>query len=426
MSGQDTLRSINCTSCGAGLSVLGGGRVAAQVCDYCGAVLDATDAYKVLAQYRGMERPSTPFTPGMRGQIDGVEWLVIGTLGMTETYEGRTWRWVEHQLYSPTHGYCWLSVEDGHFVFTRKLRGLGRNGFFTTAQIEGMENRPTTYRGDERFAYYDSGTSEIDFAEGSFNWVPRKGDHSRYVTLLGDTAMLTHLESPSEREVERSTYLDWDTTCAAFGLADAPRPKGVHPLQPFRRWRHGDFLLWSGGLTAAAALVLWLNLISTGQVILNQPAQSVQGGVTAGFTLTNTTDLVEIEIESNANNAWGWYDIALIGPQDQLVTEFGRETGYYQGVEDGESWSEGSRRATARLRLAEPGDYEVTIEQSESGIWQNGRAPSTLSVRVTEGVKAASWMLFAALLSAIAGVSILARRTWHRKRRWADSDWEDD
>jgi hypothetical protein len=88
------VRSINCTSCGAGLSVLGGGRVRARVCEYCGAVLDAQHDFKVLATYRDMPRPSSPFRIGMEGEIDGVRWQVIGTLGRLESVGG-TWRWVD-------------------------------------------------------------------------------------------------------------------------------------------------------------------------------------------------------------------------------------------------------------------------------------------------------------------------------------------
>ena len=42
------LKSVDCTSCGAGLDILGGGRVTTHICPYCGSELDAQDSYKVL------------------------------------------------------------------------------------------------------------------------------------------------------------------------------------------------------------------------------------------------------------------------------------------------------------------------------------------------------------------------------------------
>ncbi len=37
------VHKLNCTECGAGLDVLGGGRVKSHICSYCGAELDAQD-----------------------------------------------------------------------------------------------------------------------------------------------------------------------------------------------------------------------------------------------------------------------------------------------------------------------------------------------------------------------------------------------
>ena len=95
------LTSINCTQCGAGLDVLGGGRVVTHVCPYCGSELDAQHDYAVLRRFADMPRPESPFRLGMTGQVWGVDWTVIGTLGMRETWAGKTWEWAEHQLFSP-------------------------------------------------------------------------------------------------------------------------------------------------------------------------------------------------------------------------------------------------------------------------------------------------------------------------------------
>ena len=63
--------SINCTQCGAGLTVLGGGRVRTHVCSYCGAQLDVQDGFRVIAQFIDMERPKSPFDIGMEGELWG-------------------------------------------------------------------------------------------------------------------------------------------------------------------------------------------------------------------------------------------------------------------------------------------------------------------------------------------------------------------
>lgn len=423
---SETTKAINCTQCGAGQSVLGGGRVKAVGCEYCGAILDAQDDFKVLAQYRDLRRPATPFMLGQTGTLFGVEWTIIGTIGQRETYAGQTWDWVDHQLYSPTHGYCYLTWEDEHYVFTRKVRGPGNNGWYNSPRIERADTQPVTYRNDKRYKYYESGTSQITFAEGSFNWVPAVGDQSHYVSFLGDTEMLTHIMGKTENEVELSTYLDPHETIAAFGLTGKPFPTTIHPVQPYIPWKHSAFARNTAFGMAALGVALWIALMGLGTVVLDERGIDPRAERTLGFTINNANDLVEIRLHNNARNSWAWYDLELVNPSGETVAEFGRLAEYYSGTEGGESWSEGSRTATATLRLEERGAYQLLVEQSEAGIWGSGTNPSLLDVRITEGKKSAFWMLLAAITCALAGGGILFRRIWHNKRRWSGSDWSDE
>ncbi len=426
MSSAETTRSINCTSCGAGLSVLGGGRVTSRSCEYCGALLDAQDNYKILEAYNKAPRPDTPFELGMEGTLEDVHWTVIGTLQVIETYQGQKWEWIEHQLFSPTHGYCWLAIEDGHFTFTRKVRGMGNSGWWTEARVNRAENKPSTYWGGERFAYFESGARRIAYAEGSFNFAPRRGDRTPYVTFMSDTQQLTQALNGPEREVELTSYLAPDVVQQAFGLTQMPRAKGVHPLQPFVPWAHGPFLRNMGFVSAGIALFLWGMLAGNSTPVMTERNLPTTRPISLPFDISNAADLVTIRLESNASNGWAWYDIELIRPGGDSLVEFGRQAEYYFGRQDGENWSEGSRITTATLRLPETGRYTLNIEQSESGSWGNGSRPNQISVSVTEGVKSAFWMLIAAVVSALSGAAILGRRMFHKSRRWAGSDWSDD
>jgi len=428
MSSAEAIRSINCTSCGAGLSVLGGGRVAGRVCEYCGTLLDAQDNYKILAEYKAQPRPKTPFDLGMTGVLDGVDWTVIGTQAVSETYEGQRWDWVEHQLYSPTHGYCWLAIEDGHFTFTRKVRGIGNSGWWTEARVNVSDNRPTTYWEGERFQYYECGTRKIEYAAGSFNFTPRYGDRSSYVTFMSATHQLTQTLNGTEREVELTRYLSQNDVQTAFGLDPTRMPdaRGVHALQQFEAWAHGKFTRNLGFLFAIAAFVLWLVMIGSSETVIEERDIPTTRPISLSFDVTNIRDLVRFSITSNANNGWAWYDIELLTPDGETLVEFGRQSEYYFGYEDGESWSEGSRTATATLRLPETGTYTWNLIQSEAGTWSNGSRPNRVDLLVEQGVKAPFWLLFTMIVSALAGIVVLSRRMFHSSRRWSGSDWTDE
>ena len=251
------VRSIDCPNCGAGLDVLGGGRVTTQVCSYCGAALDATDAWRVLAVYDGMARPPSPFRLGMEGVLRGVRWTVTGTIGMVEREAGREWRWTDHMLHSPTHGYAWLTVEDGHVVFTRKVRDWPEGGFLDARAVERAPSRPhRTWRG-RAFRYFASSDGAIEFVEGAFNYRPARGDRTVSASLLSladPPEMLAYVSGAREREVELTRYAP--DAAAAFG-APVPEPRGVHPLQTEPAIPDAPFLgRWFLAMAAAAIVAL--------------------------------------------------------------------------------------------------------------------------------------------------------------------------
>lgn len=429
MSRAAHLSSINCTQCGAGLSVLGGGRVLAQVCGYCGAVLDAQDAYKVLTSIGKRDHPASPVRIGMSLKIERVEFTVIGTLGVVERHGHQRWSWAEHQLYSPTHGYGWLSVEDGHVLFTRKLRETPEPSWITTATVERAETRPRARLRGRAYRYYESGVTEIDFMEGEFNWVPQLGERSEYVSLLGPDAMLTYTRTPSEREIELTRALDRKAAIADLGLAEAEVPKPrLHPLMPYRALPHERFMRNALGAFAGLALLLALGFAAAGGArILDQrdlPVQSLPQRLT--FEITETAQLAEVEISSDVQNAYALFSAEITGPDGQPVAVGARATQYYSGTEGGERWSEGSRRATFRFRPETTGPHRIEIALEEQEPWQGGRVASAVSVSVRERVPSLFHPLAAAALFALGAVALTARRALHQRLRFAGSDWTDE
>jgi len=113
--------AIKCTNCAAPLDILGGGRISTVTCSYCHSILDMNDHYKVLAKFNDTKRPQGPFEIGMRGNIKGVEWTIIGWIAY-KTAEFPAEEWSEFFLYSPTHGYAWLVYENSKVYFSKKVR----------------------------------------------------------------------------------------------------------------------------------------------------------------------------------------------------------------------------------------------------------------------------------------------------------------
>lgn len=423
-----SVSTFNCTNCGAGQDLLGGGRVRVHVCGYCGAELDVQDRFKVIAQFRDMIRPESPFDLGMTGTLWGVEFTVIGTIGWFEQYGSTVWTWVDHQIYSPTHGYAWLTVEDsGHAVYARKIRRMPHPALLGAATIEHAEHRPTVTLEGKTYRYYGSGHARPTFIEGAFNYVPSMNDRVRYVDLLGGREMLSIVEDGKEREYELSTLPDQVEIMQSFGIAPDRLPvlKSTHPLEVFERSGNGIFIRDASFIGAAVALVITIVLFSLGNRVVQTAQLPVDTPISLPFEITRGDRLTEIEIHTNASNSWATFEAELIDENGQIVAGFEDLVEFYSGTEGGEHWSEGNRTGSTTLKLPS-GRYTMELEYTEGDVWANGRTVSTMAVEVTEGRANPWWVLAAAVTLGLIGGAFLFQRGLHNAQRWAGSDWSDD
>ncbi|MEL6587137.1 MAG: DUF4178 domain-containing protein [Pseudomonadota bacterium] len=418
--------AINCTNCGAGLEVLGGGRVTTQVCGYCGAALDSNNNYRVLKVYANMERPPTPFRLGMVGEVEGVPFTIIGILGQVERYEGKTWRWVDHMLYSPTHGYAWITLEDGHTVLTRKTRDWPSGSFLTAAAVERAESRPTRNWRGKTYTYYATSTWTTEFAEGEFNWRARVGETGTSVSTMPKglaSDKLTFVQRPEgERELEVSRY--FPEAAQVFG-AEPPLPSGVHPLQPYvPSPSKGFYKRWFGGLTlVAGAAMLFFFTAGDSRVVLHRGlAAEVPPEFT--FDVSDTTRPVRIQLRHGLSQAWAEWAVEVQDPTGAPLAETMRGISYYSGGSGDESWSEGSRFADVTFRPTTAGTYRLKLDMAASAT--PAQAQQTLDVTVREGLTNGLWMAIVAACFALAFLAVSSSHLMHRARRWSGSDWSED
>ena len=430
MTRLDGPKAIKCPSCGAGLDVLGGGRVVVQICGYCGTELDALDDYKVLRTFADMERPETPFKIGMQGKIDGAEHTIIGTLGMMERWHGMTWRWVDHQLFSPTHGYAWLTFENDHVIFTRRFRRPLTPAWMSTRRVESAEKPPVVYDGRERYKYYETSTSEITFAEGEFTWVPNIGDKATTVTAMSDAHMLGFTDTGREREVERSRYLPQDETFTSFGAKPEHLPNRVHPLQPFEAGKNHAFLRNTALVFAVLALVGMVFVKSTEarRVMLDPQTFSIADlPQEVNFEISDTAKLSGLTFVTDVDNSWAWLEVSLYGPDGAPLFEAGREVGFYHGRDADGRWTEGSPSTTILFRADQAGLHTAELDVTEQGTWIGAATAITrLSVSADQGRSSSFWLLLCTGLFGLLFLWKAAKPILHKKARWRGTDWTDE
>lgn len=414
---------FNCTQCGAGLDALGGGRVRTHVCPYCGSELDAQDDYKVIKQHRDLQRPDTPFSIGDTGEFWGVEFTIIGTIAWNEYYQGQSWVWVDHQIYSPTHGYAWLTVENGYVTYARKTRDTPRPAAISQTTINTAEVRPSISFQEESYSYYGSGTASPTFIEGEFNYQPDMEESIHYVSLVGGERMLDIVTARDEREYEISHLPDQKALYDSFGIPAAARPRtrGVHPLDAFDRSPTMLFVRNLCLAAAVAAILIGTGLYFKGTQIARSEVVSAGSEITLPFSVTSGIGLTEITVWADADNSWAWFEAELTDASDEPVAAFERGVEYYHGSD----WTEGSRASSTRLKL-EPGDYTLYAQMIETGTWGGGNQARQIMAFVRQGTASTYWLWMTAFLFGLAGAALLAQRLLHNMRRWSGSDWSDE
>ncbi len=406
---MSTLKTINCTQCGAGLSVLGGGRVRAQVCGYCGTVMDTQENYALLDQYRNMERPSSPFHIGMTGRMKGVEFTIIGMLGNEMQEDGETYSWVDHQIYSPTHGYCWLTwtADERKVTFTRRVRGMADRSDHNRVGLLGR-----------RFWITEKYISRLTFCEGEFTWPPVVGEETAVTEARDGGDLLTVTRSANgddQAEIEYTLTEEFDAlaTIHAFG-GEVPAWASHYTFGRGARER-GSRFGWVGMLVPGAAVALVMSILSIALMyaletdLAKREFASDPGPHEMTFEVASTERVHGIELYTPVSNNWAYYDISLTQiDEDESeidLAELGREIGYYFGGSGDDKWTEGSRYATIGFRPPAPGEYALEIVRSEQG---GGDTP--LSVRVFDGQFTIIWLLMIAIGSAgILGLRIFFR-----------------
>jgi hypothetical protein len=83
--------------------------------------------------------------------------------------------------------------------------------------------------------------------------------------------------------------------------------------------------------------------------------------VTESFSVGGRTSNLEVRIATDLHNSWAFFNLALVNEGTGRAVDFAREVGYYEGVDQGERWTEGSTRDRVRIPSVEPGRYYLRV-----------------------------------------------------------------
>jgi hypothetical protein len=116
-------------------------------------------------------------------------------------------------------------------------------------------------------------------------------------------------------------------------------------------------------------------------------------------------------------NTWVYLEGDLINDETGVVQSFPIDISYYQGVEDGESWSEGGQTDSAYTSAMPAGRYVLRLE----GQWERWQQPATVAIRIEQNVTHGFNILIALIVLSIGPIAMAIYHIGFERRRWSES-----
>lgn len=424
---KPALKALKCTECGGSIEIRGGHNVRSIVCQYCGACLDTKDSFKVLHQFLRQKRPFLPLKLGAKGKLKGILFTIIGVLQYEQREDGEVFRWLEYLLFSHTHGYVYLCYEDGHWVMMYEVKDLPET------EVDLVMPRKSSFTVREKtFKVFESSGAQITYVEGELTWQAKQNEKIRYLDAVCPPYMYSIEHRGSEQEYFWGEYLQPTEINEAFKI-ESIESTSVFACQPFAASPILEGLSKGALVASVLALVMYFLITSNGKPVMTYNFGGKvfsEGEISQEFGVEKPNELYKIKVRApSLRNAWSFLDVKVIDKAEtQQLFSMPTSLSYYQGVEGGESWSEGSTTVESYFRIPETGEFKLAMD-GEGG---TGEVPdpkfnmSNVTVEIRRGMRLGHYTLAWFFSCVILAAPFFVRRMMFEQKRWDDDDEEDD
>lgn len=414
--------SLSCPNCGGPLALRAPDRTERVACPNCNGLLDVNQGKLSYLKSLGPEKHTPQIPIGAVAEFRGANFVVIGFMVRTVEIEGSRYPWTEYLLYNPQVGFRWLVNSDAHWNFVEPV---------SPGDVTQIGNR-VQYRG-KSFKCFQDAPAQVEYVMGEFYWKVEVGekvwasDYVRPPEMLS-REVTTNPAQPSSKvntgEVNWSlgTYVSRKEIQKKFKV-QLSSPSNVAPNQPFLF--KNVYAYW-GVLIALLIIAGLFGLLTHGSndvLTRNFQFQPLENSQATQVVFSEAFDLagrrnIRVQASSPTNNSWLYVAGDFVNESTGLVQTFELPIEYYYGVEDGESWTEGSQTASTHLSALPAGKYTLRLEAQ----WGPQFAqPANINIKIDQGhVSPFNFLM------ALVGISIIPIliAIWHfmfERRRWSES-----
>ena len=408
---------FKCPSCGGPFSLLTPGITASAACKYCGSVIDTTNQNLSVLSEADRKVKIKPLIPiGSSGKLFGVKWDVVGF--MMRTDDSGVYSWEEYLLFNPYNGFRWLTTYNGHWNYVEMLRDR---------TLRGQQDGADLKFSGKSFKRFLVGKGKVFYVLGEFYWRIRVGDTVDLADYIFPPEVLSCEWDKSEINWSLGKYLEPEEVAAAFGIREEmPKKEGVAPNQPNPYKSRSRLMTRAFWAFAVFLLLLQVYFIfsSRDKEVFREDfkfnnSEKSKSFVTGPFDLPGGSGNVSVDLHANVQNDWMEAVIALVDEKTNKSIDFLQSAERYSGVDDGESWSEGSPDSHYILSSVPGGRYHLVVQPSADST-KAGDKIFTLSLR--RGIVAWSNFFVALLLLFLYPLCSWGRSSSFEKKRWSESD----
>jgi len=426
---RTALKQARCTQCNGMLDLKAPDAAKRVACPYCSALLEVKGGELEFLEL--LSKP--PFEPriplGAVGTLHDPTlakppagtppaWTCIAFLVRSCQVEGTRFPWDEYLLWNQREGFRWLMHSNGHWTWLTP----------TPAGECVFEMKQAKF-GGEVFRSYQSVFATTEYVVGECYWQVTVGEVARATEFVAPPRSLNVDQNLEEATVTLGVMLDNALVEKTFGLKQKLNPPvGIAPAQlnPFRA-KMGDAWTWASlwGAVLIGLMVVFSVLGTTERYYSGTfsvppgvaPASPDAQRFSEPFEIKKSVPL-EVEVSAPAlSNNWMGISVDLVNEKTGEVIAVYGEPSYYSGVTDGESWSEGSHRATLQTETVEAGTYVLRATPS----FEPSRAVNYgVTVKADDGAGVAC-PLFMFILLLLAPLYYSLRSNSFETQKWNDA-----
>jgi len=353
---------------------------------------------------------------------------VIGAMARSVTFEGTQYFWSEYLLYNWQVGFRWLVHSDNHWNYVMAV---------PPGEVVEKE-KSATYRG-KHYKIFQDAPARVEVVLGEFYWKVETGEEVRGVDFVAAPYMLSkevstvYVSDPDDASQTKratgeinwslGTYIPVQQVEKAFSVSGLPRPSNVAPNQPYKHWWVYKYWLLFIGVVLLAG---FLTLVMSGstkevfsQTVTLPPLPNADGTqvfFSNPFELAGRRNIRIVGV-SPVQNTWVYLEGDLINDETGVVQSFPIDISYYQGVEEGESWTEGGQRDSAYSSSMPGGRYILRLE----GQWEKWQQPAVVSVKIEQNVTHGFNLILALIALSIGPIVMGIYHISFEHRRWSES-----